>query len=599
MKLEFPYGLADFRALMLEDCVYIDRTDRIPLIEKAGRQLIFLRPRRFGKSLWLSVLENYYDIARADEFEKVFGRLAIGKKPTQKRNSYFILKWDFSVVSPQGDAEQIRQRLHRYLNSRIKTFAAYYESYLDRSEIEIDPEDTAVSFDALLRAINKSGHPLYLLVDEYDNFANEVMMSRQHGARDRYETLLYGEGALKPLFKAVKAAATGMGLERVFITGVSPVAMSDVSSAYNVAKNITHRPELNDLCGFHEHEIAALLRRVVEYCKLSAEEADKAMEMMRVFYDGYRFSTQAKERIYNPVLVIYFLEFLRDYCVYPKEILDENLATDRLKLEYVSSLPGGREILSQVLDIQQPAAVPALAKRFGVADVLNPAQDSTVTASLLYYLGMLTLDANITSDGKTVLTIPNLTVKDLYLERIRELHLPTGKETDEVRRVAEQLYSRGDIQPLCEFIERERMQLFDNRDYASANELTIKTVFLMLLAGNIFYITDSETELERGYADLTLIVRPDMRQHPMLLDILIEFKYVSLKDIGLSGEQAGKKAREELEKLAEVKKKRADAEKKLAEYRAVLEKKHGAALRLRCFSVVAAGFERLLWKAFG
>ncbi|MCP4698227.1 MAG: AAA family ATPase, partial [Gammaproteobacteria bacterium] len=152
--------------------------------------------------------------------------------------------------------------------------------------------------------------------------------------------------------------------------------------------------------------------------------------------------------------------------------------------------------------------------------------------------------------------------------------------------------------PLCEFIERERMQMFDNRDYASANELTIKTVFLMLLAGNIFYITDSETELERGYADLTLIVRPDMRQHPMLLDILIEFKYASLKELGLSGEELREKNRDELEKLAEIKEKRAEAEKKLGEYRTVLEKKYGAALRLRCFSVVAAGFERLLWKGF-
>ncbi|MCP4549315.1 MAG: AAA family ATPase, partial [bacterium] len=269
--------------------------------------------------------------------------------------------------------------------------------------------------------------------------------------------------------------AEDMGLERVFITGVSPVAMSDVSSAYNVSENISDQPEFSDLCGFREAEVAAVTAQVVEACGLPAAEADRAMEMMRIFYDGYRFSTEAGEQIHNPVLAIYFLKHFQKRCRYPKEILDENLATDRIKLEYVSSLPGGGEILTRVLDAGQPVTISALARRFGVADVLNPAQDGTVTASLLYYLGMLTLDVNISAEGETVLAIPNLTVKVLYLERIRQLRLPSGKETDEVRAVAKQLYSRGDIQPLCEFIERERMQLFDNRDYAFANELTVKT----------------------------------------------------------------------------------------------------------------------------
>ncbi|MCP4550393.1 MAG: AAA family ATPase, partial [bacterium] len=198
---------------------------------------IFLRPRRFGKSLWLSVLENYYDLARADNFEKVFGHLAIGKNPTPRRSRYFILRWDFSSVSPQGDAETVRQNLHTHVNVRIKNFCLYYKHHLSAA-VDIHPHNAAASFESLLAVTQDAGRPLYLLVDEYDNFANEVMMSRQHGARDRYEALLYGEGALKSLFKTVKAAAD-MGLERVFITGVSPVAMSDVSSAYNVSENIS------------------------------------------------------------------------------------------------------------------------------------------------------------------------------------------------------------------------------------------------------------------------------------------------------------------------------------------------------------------------
>jgi len=597
MAIEFPYGLADFYALITENYLYIDRTDHIPLIEKAGRQLIFLRPRRFGKSLWLSVLKNYYDLARADDFEKLFGHLAIGKNPTPRRNRYFILKWDFSIVNAQGGAEEITRKLHQYLNACARDFIFNYRDFFPDCELEIEENNSVIAFLSLLRIARGAGHPVYLLMDEYDNFANEVMMGRQRGSRDRYEALLYGEGALKSLFKTVKAAAAGMGLERVFITGVSPVAMSDVSSAYNVAENISNYPEFNDLCGFWEAEVAAIVRRVVDACGLPGVETDRALAMMRVFYDGYRFSAEVEGCIYNPTLVIYFLKHFQQRCRYPREILDENLATDRLKLEYISTLPGGSEILTQILDVEQAIAIPALSNRFGVAEVLNPPQDSAVTASLLYYLGMLTVENGLTPGGKTLLNVPNLTTRNLYLERIRQLRLPSGEAIDEVERVAEQLYSRGDIQALCEFIERQRMQLFDNRDYASANELTIKTVFLMLLAGNIFYILDSETELERGYADLTMIVRPDMRQYE-LLDILIEFKYLSLEKLKLSGRQAREMSRETLEQFAEVDKQRRQAEAGLAGYRAALQNKYGDLLRLRCFSVVAVGFERLLWAGF-
>ncbi|WP_207148772.1 AAA family ATPase [Lamprobacter modestohalophilus] len=596
MAIEFPYGLADYRALIKERYLYIDRTDRIPLIEQAGRQLILLRPRRFGKTLWLSLLENYYDLARADEFDELFGHLAIGKNPTPKRNQYFILKWDFSSVSPQGDAETIKDNLHGHINVQIRNFCLRYKHHLS-AEVKLHPTNAALSLESLVAVTQDAGHPLYLLIDEYDNFANEVMMSRQQGARDRYEALLYGEGALKSLFKTVKAISAGMGLERVFITGVSPIAMSDVSSAYNVAENISADPALNDLCGFRETEVATIVQNVADSCSLTAVEADQAMEMMQVFYNGYRFSREAQERIYNPTLAIYFLKHLQRHCRYPRKLLDENLATDRLKLDYVSRLPGGPEILSQVLDREQPLAIAELSERFGVADILNASRDGVTTATLLFYLGMLTLSTEVTEQGETTLNVPNLTAKDLYLERLRELHLGSGEDSDEIRAVTKPLYSQGDLQPLCAFIERKRLQLFDNRDYASANELTIKTVFLMLLAGNLFYILDSETELARGYADLTMIVRPDMRQY-QLLDILIEFKYLSLERLKLSGRQLREMPQEALEQLPEVARQRHQAEAALTEYRTALENKYAGALRLRCFSVVTLGFERLLWAKY-
>ncbi|MCP4699279.1 MAG: AAA family ATPase, partial [Gammaproteobacteria bacterium] len=255
--MEFPYGMSDFQAIITDNYFYADRTGYIPLIEKAGRQLLFLRPRRFGKSLWLSVLENYYDLAKAEQFELLFGHLEIGKNPTAKHNAYFVLKWDFSMIPSMGGAKEIQRNLYQHINDQIRDFALYYKNELS-AEILINDDNATSSFKSLLSATRDAGHPVYLLIDEYDNFANEVMMSIQHGSgEERYRTLVHGEGVMRSLFRVVKGAAAGMGLERVFVTGVSPVAMSDITSAYNVAESIYLKPKLNDLCGFREAEITA------------------------------------------------------------------------------------------------------------------------------------------------------------------------------------------------------------------------------------------------------------------------------------------------------------------------------------------------------
>jgi len=172
--MKFPYGISEFDSLVTEQYYYADRTDHIPLLEEAGKQLLFLRPRRFGKSLLLSMLENYYDLNKADRFEQLFGELAIGRNPTAGHNRYFVLKWDFSEVSPIGDGEEIKRNLYRYLNLRISACSDYYQETLGGS-LQIDPQDALASFQSLLNAVRQAGHPLYLLIDEYDNFANQPL----------------------------------------------------------------------------------------------------------------------------------------------------------------------------------------------------------------------------------------------------------------------------------------------------------------------------------------------------------------------------------------------------------------------------------------
>ncbi|WP_256091490.1 AAA family ATPase [Candidatus Thiosymbion oneisti] len=579
-------------SLITRQFYYVDRTDHIPLLEEAGDQLLFLHPRRFGKSLLLSMLENYYDLNKSDRFEQLFGELAIGRNPTAGHNRYFVLKWDFSEVSPIGDGEEIKRNLYRYLNLRISACSDYYRETL-LGPLQIDPQDALSSFRSLLVAVQQAGHPLYLLIDEYDNFANELMMGHRSAEKDHYQALLSGEGCMKALFKTIKAAAGGQGLGKVFITGVSPVAMSDLTSAYNVAKNIYLQARFNALCGFREAEIAGMVAQIAEECDLPQSTADEALSMMRTFYNGYRFSRHTEHQVYNPTLALYFLEEFQRECRYPDEILDSNLAMDRGKMHYISRLPEGRRLILDALAEAEPVHVPRLADRFGVEDMLHARKDTGFVASLLYYFGILTL-GGVTPFGELILTIPNLVIRKLYAEQIQEMLLPEARAGDLARRAAEALYQRGDLQPLCDFVEQKYFKVFSNRDYAWSNELTVKTAFLTLLFNDTLYIMESEVELERGHADLTMIVRPDRRQY-RILDILIEFKFVSLKEAGLDGKTLEQMDREALRALPAVQSKQREAEAGLARYRAKLKTKFGALPRLHSFSVVAVGFERLVF----
>ena len=591
--MKFPYGIADFYQVITEDYFYVDRTAYISRIENAGKQLLFLRPRRFGKSLWLSTLENYYDLAKADEFDRLFSRLAIGRDPTPKRNQYFVLKWDFSGVNPHGEPEEIERALTNYLNRRIADFAEYYQGRLARP-IQIEPEDALASFQSLLTAVRLTPHRLYLLIDEYDNFANEILMGEQSAGRQRYESLLRGEGALKTVFKAVKAAAAGQGLDRAFITGVAPIVLSDLSSGYNVAENIYLRRPFHDLCGFTEAEISQALNLVVADCGLPASEAEEALTQMRLYYKGYRFTDAPAELIYNPTLALYFLKHYQESCAPPSNMLDSNLAMDRGKLSYIAGLPGGAEVIVDALRDDADLSVPVLADRFGVEDVITLQKDTTFMASLLYYFGVLTL-AGRGAFGKLQLRIPNLVIRRLYVERLQALLLPNPEDRQEAQRAAETFYQYGSLQPLCDFIEQRYFKVFSNRDYLQANELTVKMAFLTLLFNDLLYIMDSETEVGRRYADLTMVVRPGMREY-QVWDLLLEFKFARLGDLGLSGEQARAMSRGELAALPLVGQKLAEARAQAPAYRRELEERYKTELRLRAFAVVAIGFERVVWE---
>ncbi len=589
---KYPYGISDFHKITTNDYFYCDRTDKIPLLEQSESQL-FIRPRRFGKSLLLSMLENYYDVAKKDEFDEMFGHLAIGKNPTSLRNSYYILRWDFSCVDTTGDASYIKQMLFDHINGCIEGFLLYYRDY-NLPDVTVDKNNAVSSIKSLINSVRMTPYPVYLLIDEYDNFANTVMMGI-HNDKERYNALVHDEGILRTLFKAVKSSTSGSGFDRVFITGVSPVVLSDITSGYNIAENIYFHSKLNDLCGFTENEVTSVLGDIVETCNFedgeSLEAVEKALEMMKTYYNGYCFVPRLNQYIYNPTLCLYFFKQFQEKCDYPRKMLDSNLATDESKLEYVAQIPMGREILVSMMERENHLEVEDLSDRFGIREMLDEtAKNNMFIVSFLYYFGVLTL-AGETDELNLKLKVPNLVMQSLYVERVQRMLLPEPAIRDEGRLAAAKVYQKGDMEPLCDFVENRYFSVFKNRDYRWANELTLKTAFLTLLYNDIIFIMDSETEVKRRYADLTMIIRPDKR-YGKVFDLLIEFKFVTLKDAGMTGEEAKALPKESLHELSSIKTALDEGEKQVIQYGKYLDEKYGN-LRLQKFVVAALGFERI------
>ncbi len=277
-------------------------------------------------------------------------------------------------------------------------------------------------------------------------------------------------------------------------------------------------------------------------------------------------------------------------------MLDANLSTDNAKLEYTAQVPGGRQLILEITRGKEPVTVNDIADRFGTQDMLSDtSKDQGFLKSFLYYFGVLTM-TGVTDEGKLVLQVPNMVVRGLYIDRIRKMLLPRPEERDDGKSAAEKLYAKGNMIPLCEFVEQRYFQVFHNPDYKWANELTVKTAFLTLLYNDILYIMDSEREAGRGRADLTMLIRPDMRKFD-LFDVIVEFKYVKLGNAGMTGERARNLAREELQAIPAMVSQMNAACEQLARYGDALEKKYGN-LRLRRYAVVSLGFERIWWREF-
>ena len=523
-RKRIPYGMMNFAVIRRDDCYYVDKTRFIPMIEEADKFFFFIRPRRFGKSLTVNMLQHYYDILAKDKFDALFGDLYIGKHPTRDRNSYLVLYLNFSGIV--GELHNYRKGLDAHCQTMFDYFCDIYADYLPKGiKEELDKKEGAVEqFEYLFTECNKTNQRIYLFIDEYDHFTNAILSDIE--SLHRYTDETHGEGYLRAFFNKIKAG-TYSSIERCFITGVSPVTMDDLTSGFNIGTNYSLTPEFNEMIGFTEEEV----RQMLTYYSTTSpfnHSVDELIEIMKPWYDNYCFAEECygETTMYNSNMVLYFVKNYIQRGKAPRDMVEDNIRIDYEKLRML--IRKDKEFAHDVSIIQtlvsEGYVTGELKKGFPAINITNP--DNFV--SLLYYFGMLTISG--TYKGKTKLTIPNQVVR----EQIYTYLLSTYNEAElnfssyEKNELASTLAYDGDWKAYFGYIADCLKRYTSQRD-KQKGEFFVHGFTLAMTAQNRFYRPISEQDTQAGYVDIFLCPLLDIYSD-MKHSYIVELKYAKYKD---------------------------------------------------------------------
>ena len=536
-RKRIPYGMMNFIDVREDDCYYVDKTHYIPLIENANKYFFYIRPRRFGKSLTISMLHHYYNILEADKFEKWYGDLYIGKHPTPERNSYLIIYLNFAVVNAELNSYQ--QSLDAHCNTEFNFFCDVYAQYLPEGiKEEMNKKKGAIEqLDYLYKECIKTNQQIYLFIDEYDHFTNKILS--EPSCLEDYKSETYGTSYLRSFFDTVKAG-TDSTIKRCFVTGVSPVTMDDLTSGFNIGTNYSLSPEFNEMTGFNEEEVRAMLDYYATTCQFH-HSTDELIEAMKPWYDNYCFSEKSYggTTMYNSNMVLYFVDnYIRNGGYMPRNMVEENIRVDYNKLRML--IRKDKEFAHDASTIQtlvqQGYITGELKTGFPAETIAEP--DNFI--SLLFYFGMLTISG--TKRGKTLLTIPNQVVR----EQLYSYLLDTYNEADlrfdnwEKGKLASAMAYRGDWKAYFDYIA-ECLHRYSSQRDKQKGEAYVHGFTLAMTAQNRFYRPISEQENQEGYADIFMFPLLDIYKD-MLHSYIIELKYAKGKDSDEKVEQLRQEA---------------------------------------------------------
>jgi len=532
---KIPYGLSNYNLFREENYYYVDKTAYIRNIEDKGRFLFFIRPRRFGKSLFLSILHTYYDVNWSDRFDFFFNGTEIHRNPTPEKNMYLVLKFDFSAVDP--DISKVEEAFLYYIKDTLDVFLAQYEVYLNidinKAKEELNSRRSpSTLFNTFLKYCKGIERKILVIIDEYDNFANTILSTAGEG---EYQKLTHGEGFFRAFFNVLKSGTSGPDspILRLFMTGVSPITLDDVTSGFNIAENISLDPDIDEVLGFNREETANMIEYYRQTGKIE-HPTSELLDIMSQWYNHYRFSQDSAGEVFNPVQVMYFLKEYLKTSRLPSDLIDRNVRIDYHKLRHLividrKDAPQGSQIpkingnFSKLRAIIETGSIHSpIVKGFSI-DKLT---DSENFISLLYYFGLLTIDGT-TPAGEALLAIPNETVKRLYFDYIKETYEETqvfNLDFYTYSQLMQEMAFKGDWQPLIQYLAQRIEASISLRDLID-REKAVQTFLNVYLGLSPLYIIHSERELNKGFADLVL--EPFLAQYPAIkYAYLVEIKYL-------------------------------------------------------------------------
>ena len=507
-NLQIPYGVFNFKTIRTEGLYYVDKTGYIPLLENAGRFLFFVRPRRFGKSLMANMLRCYYDIAEKDNFDALFGGLEIAKNPTANRNRYLVLGMDFSEVN-KGMESTLQERFNNYVGSCLTVFLSQYGSLYGADALaEIKKNDSpAVQFNLAVKFAKAKGLPLYLMLDEYDNFTNQMLRAE---GNEPYRSVTHGEGFYREWFKSFKSS-----FDRIYMTGVSPVTMDDLTSGFNIAANISQKPQFNSMLGFSEAECLRIYRDFKGVRKYTEGEPAAWVRSFKPWYDGYCFAKEKVgiESVFNSDMVLYHLSALVESGNAPENMVDRNIKTDYDKLQMIADIQhridrarnpdlandSGEDVLPI---IEQLAATKQMAFNLVESFPAEQIADARNFRSLFHYYGILSMAGR--ERGRTVFRIPNACVEKQLFDYLREAYrrrrVPDWTGLDDL---AAAFAYDGAWKPYLERIAADFAETQPVRG-SIGREIRVQGYMQCEFGHLNFYLARPEMELNRGFCDFAL-----------------------------------------------------------------------------------------------
>ena len=516
---QVPYGVADFATVIEQNLYYVDKTMFIPELEKQPRNLFFIRPRRFGKSIFLSMLYSYYDCTQSHKFQSLFGNLWIGQHPTPLQGKYQVLFLDFSQIT--GNIDKLETKFNSYLSINLDAFVRQYSEYYQTEMEEIlAQEDFEEKMELIFKAAKAHQYHLYLIIDEYDNFTNVILNERGENV---YHAITHADGFYRDVFKKFKG-----NFERIFMMGVSPVTLDDVTSGFNIGWNISIKPEFDEMLGFSTTDVVEMFTYYKEHGSIPADsDIDAIVNDMKPWYDNYCFAKQAlkkKTRMFNCDMVLYYLRNYMDNGCSPRQMIDPNTRTDYGKMKKLlqfDKLDGERKgIIRKIAEEEQ--IVTQLYESFSAYQIPK----AEIFPSLLFYYGMLTIKG--TRGSKLILGIPNNNVRKQYYGYLEEEY--QAKAYVDVNQLTDYYYDMaydGKWEDGLRFMADAYAKVSSVRDGIEA-ERNLQGFFMAYLNLNDYYITAPELELNHGYCDFFLL--PDLTHYASQHSYILELKVLSKKD---------------------------------------------------------------------